>query len=258
MKPELFLFSRTPEADYRYLVPLPPQKSDAVGAFLQQRLADMQRGQADGTVHFFLSDTDAVLVRAVDSGTRDLYARPILSLEGLYCPAADVRPFWLCLPHLVPGFWSASSIYALIVRDGKTFPLPPARLMDACAQYSPKNPHTKAMQRAIFAADAPVSFTFDADGLHFSEQPPTQGRTRWHPQEPRRCDIRLTLDRKTKAARLEAVSRGNMPYPIACSADIAREADGWSFSALEAAAAALEAELDKHGWQYAPDKGGNP
>ena len=258
MKPEIFLFSRTPEADYHYLIPLPPQQSNAVGAFLQQRLADMQRGQADGTVYFFLSDTDAVLVRAVDSGCRDLYARPILSLEGLYCPMEDVRPFWLCLPHLVPGFWSASSIYTLLVKDGKTIPLPPARLMDACAQYSPKNRHAKAMERAIFAADTPVSFTFDADGLHFSEQPPTQGRTRWQPQEPRRCDIRLTLDRKTEAAWLEAVSRGSIPYSIARSADLAREADGWSFSALENAAAALEAGLDKYGWQYAPDKGGNP
>lgn len=256
MKPEIFLFSRTPDADYRYLFPLPPH-SDAVDAFLQARLEDMQRGQADGTVHFFLSDTDAILVRAVNSGSRDLYARPIFSLEGLYCPAADVRPFWLCLPHVVPGFWSARSIYALLVKDGQTVPLPTTQLLDACAQYSPKNRHAKAIQQAIFAADTPVSFTFDANGLHFSEQPPTQGRTRWQPQNPRQCDIRLTLDRKTKTAHLEAVSHGSMPYPIARSADMARDADGWSFSELESAAAALETELDRRGWQYIPYKGGN-
>ncbi|HIV68495.1 MAG TPA: hypothetical protein IAA32_06480 [Candidatus Butyricicoccus stercorigallinarum] len=258
MKPEIFLFSRTPAADYRYLFPLPSARSDAVNAFVQARLADMQRGQADGTVHFFLSDTDAILLRAVESGSQDNYGRAILSLEGLYCPARDVRPFWLCLPHLVPGFWRATSLYPLLVRDGQTAPLPAARLLDACAQYSARLPQTKAMQRAIFAADAPVSFTFDADGLHLSQQPSTRGRTRWQPAQTRRCDIHLTFDRRAKTAHLTAHSRGAAPFAVARSADIAREADGWPFDALTAAADALERELDARGWQYAPEKGGNP
>lgn len=256
MNPEIFLFSRTAQTDYRYLFPLPPQCSEAVQTFLQTRISDMQSGQADGTVHFFLSETDAVLVRAVNSKNRDLYGRPILSLEGLYCPAEDVRPFWLCLPRLVPGFWFATSMYTLLVQGETTVSLPVVRLLDACAQHSPKHAQFKAMQQDISTADMPASFTFDADGLHFSTQPPAYGRKRWSPQESRSCDICVIFNRKTKTAHLEAVSGGSVPYTIVQSADVARESNGWSFSALEQSAAAVEAELDRRGWQYAPDKGG--
>lgn len=250
MKPEVFLFSRTPQADYRYLFPLPPHHSGAVDAFLQGQLMDMQRGKADGTVHFFLSDTDAVLLRSIPSGSCDLYSRPILSLEGIYCPAEDIRSFWLCLPLIVPGFWSSPSLYERFIRNEKSASIPLTALLEDFASRSKTQKHAPALHKAIFQADTPVSFTFDANGFCPSVPLSTQGRIQWNPQEQRRCDIQLIFDRKEKIAYLEAVSCGAPVYSILRSADIARGADGWRFAELEAAAAAMEAELDAHGWQY--------
>lgn len=251
MKPEIFLFSRTPQADYRYLFPLPPHHSEAVGRFLQEQLVYMQSGRPDGTVRFFLSDTDAVLLRSADSGVRDPYSRPILSLEGIYCPAEDIRSFWLCLPLIVPGFWSSPSLYGQLIRNETTVSVPLSTLLDGFASRSKTQKHLKTMYKSIFLADMPVSFTFDANGFCPSDPLSTRGRIQWHPQEQRRCQIQLTFDRREKTAHLEAVSNGAPVYSIARSADIARDADGWSFAELQAAAAAMECELDARGWQYA-------
>lgn len=250
MKPEAFLFSRTPQADYSYLFPLPPHRSDAVGAFLQEQLVCMQSGRPDGIVRFFLTDTDAVLLRSVDSGVRDLYSRPILSLEGIYCPAEEIRPFWLALPLIVPGFWSSPSLYGQLVQNETPVSVPLTALLDGFSSRSKTQKHLTAMRKAVFQADTPVSFTFDADGFHPSVPLSTRGRIQWHPQEQRRCQICLSFDRREKTAHLEAVSSSAPVYSILRSADIVREADGWRFSNLEAAAAAMECELDAHGWQY--------
>ncbi len=248
MKPDVFLFSRTPRRDYRYLIPLPPELSEETRAFVQAQLERMQRGDADGTVHFFLSAADAVLLRLTDSGRADLYARPIVSLEGLYCPAADVHEFWLWLPLLVPGFWSSPSLYSSLV-DGETVTsVPLARLLDDFAARSCEQAHGKATLEAIYRADHPVSFTFDADGIHPSAARTSNGRTRWLPAETRRCDIRLHLPRKQDEAYLEAVSCRAPQYTIVRGADITREGDGWRFAELEASARAMEDELDARGW----------
>lgn len=256
MKPDVFLFSRTPQQDYRYLLPLPAHASDAVRAFLQSQLVQMQSGTPDGVVRFFLSDTDAVLLRLTDSGQTDLYARPIVSLEGLYCPAAEVRELWLCLPLVVPGFWESASLYRSLVKGEDIHPIPFSRLLDDFMSRSRTQPHARDMCSAIYSADAPVSFSFDAQGLHLSSQPETRGRTRWTPAEPRRCRIQLALSRKEEDAYLEAVSCGAPAYPILRGAPVAREDGGWKFAELEASARAMEERLEACGWQCS-GKGGS-
>ena len=183
MKPEIVLFSRTRAKDYHYLFPLPPDSTEAVRGFVQQQLQAMQQGSSDGVLHFFLGDTDAVLLRAVDSGSRDAFARPIASLEGIYCPAADIRPFWLCLPFLLPGFFSSPSLYGVLVKNDAPVPIPISRVLDDFAALSAKDSRKEALKQTIYAADMPVSFTYDANGLHPSQPLSARGRKqwRWHP-----------------------------------------------------------------------------
>lgn len=260
MQPEIFLFSRTPRADYRDLFPLPPQRSDAAADFVRQRLVQLQNGRPDGVVHFFLGD-DALLLRAVDSGSRDLYGRPIFSLEGVYCPARQVRQFWLCLARIVPGFWASPSVYARLMRGEDAVRVPLDDLLADFADRGRTQPQASALRRAILSADTPVPFTFDATGFHpVGGALSARGRAPWQPRERRRCRIVLAFDRREKTARLTAISLGQPSYPVLRSETVARAPDGWDFAALESAAAAMEAELDRRGWRYtddpAPDGGG--
>lgn len=128
MKSAFFLFSRTKTQDYSYMIPLPSECSEEVSSFLQGQLARMQTGKPDGTVHFFLTKTDAVLVRAINSGAHDAYSRPILSLEGFYCPSEEIRTLWLCLPLIIPGFYTSPSLYSSVVQDGEIHTVSVSRL----------------------------------------------------------------------------------------------------------------------------------
>lgn len=252
MKPEVILFSRTPKEDYQYLFMLPPYISAASRAFIQSQLEQMQGGATDGVVHFFFSSTDAVLLRLVDSGCKDVFSRPIYSLEGIYCPANDVRKCWLCLPFWVPGFWSSPSLYQRLVSGERTVSVPLTQLLDDFDARSQMHPQMQAMRNEILRADEPVSFTFDANGFHPAAALPAHGRKQWIPQEARRCSLQLTLLRKEKNAYLAAVSDGNPAYTVLRSEDIAGGGrDGWNFAELESAACAMERELDACGWQYA-------
>lgn len=261
MKPEIVLFSRTRAKDYHYLFPLPPDSTEAVRGFVQQQLQAMQQGTSDGVLHFFLSDTDAVLLRAVDSGSCDAFGRPIASLEGIYCPAADIRPFWLCLPPILPGFFSSPSLYGVFVKNDAPVHIPISRVLDDFAALSAKDSRKEVLKQTIWAADMPVSFTYDANGLHPSQPLSAQGRKQWLPQERRRYTLHLHISRRQKTASVEAVSAGNSsPFPLLHSAEIARAEKGWKLSELNAAAAAVRQTLEADGWQHgkaASGEGGN-
>lgn len=253
MKPEVILFSRTPQKDYGYLFPLPRRLSHASRSFLQCQLEQMQNGSADGILRFFLSDTDALLLRLIPSGCSDVFSRPIYSLEGLWCSEEDIRKLWLCLPLILPGFFAAPSLYSQLVRGEETCSIPFEQLLDVFAARTRTQDKTaiRRLSTTIYSADTPISFSFDTDGIHPDHVLSAHGRARWTPCEVRRCRMKVFFLPKEKSAHLEAISCGTPSYTVLRGEDIALEHHGWSFSRLEASACAIEQALSECGWPCA-------
>lgn len=250
MHPQSFLFSSTPRRDYRYLVPLPPQCPADCAAFIRTQLEQMQRGAADGTIQVFIGTEYALVLRLVASGIADLYSRPIYSLEGFCFPQEDMRALWLSLPEWLPGFYAAPSLYQTLVHGEETVDVPAHTLLEPFfAETADEN-----LLRHIVAAAEPYSFSFDRK-MQQVQPIQTQERKQWIPKEPRCCRIELHLDKKQKAAQLQAICCGQPPYVIAQSPLLRQTEMGWQFSELEAAADAMEQLLDAAGWQYRMEGG---
>ena len=253
MKPALFLFSRTRKKDYRYLIALPSGLSEQAQTFITARQTDMQMDVSVNTLHFFVSETEALLVRITDTGVKDTFGRPITAMEGLHCPKEEIRMFWLCLSLIVPGFYASPSVYQTVI-DGETVrPFAVSELLDTFMACSRKQPDAAAVTKAIYDAEQPACFTYDGSGLHLSVSSCAARRHVWTPQEHSRFRLYLVLKKKAQKAQLQAVCTHKPAYVLAKSS-VSCTADGWHIPSLKASADALEQQLAAHGW-HAADKG---
>lgn len=253
MKPALFLFSRTPKKDYRYLIALPSGLSEQARAFIAGRQTDMQMDVSVNTLHFFVSKTEALLMRIIDTGVRDTFGRPIAAMEGFYCPKEEIRMFWLCLSLIVPGFYASPSVYQTVIDGEAVRPVAVSELLDTFMACSRTQPDAAAVTKAIYDAEQPSCFTYDGSGLHLSVSSCPDRRHVWTPQETSRYRLRLLLPKKANTAQFQAVCTHKPVYTLAKSKKIPCNADGWHIPSLRATADALEQQLASHGWQAAEE-----
>ena len=249
MELKLFLFSRTKSKDYHYIMALPNNLSERANAFIQQRRMDLQMDNTINTIHFFVSDTEAILLRIIDSGAFDAYGRPISAMEGFYCPKEDIRTFWLCLPRIVPGFHASSSMYSSIVQQETILPVSIPKLLDTFESVGQSNPQTPVVTKTICDAQTPACFTYDNDGLHLSVSSNPERRTVWTPKETRQCNLEIILDKKEKTAQFQAMASHAPAYEILQSEEISCTSNGWPISDLQATAAAMEQQLYAKNWK---------
>lgn len=247
MNVQTFLFSRTRQQDYRYLLPLPAM-SEGSRRFVGAQLGEMERGRVDGVLRFFYQGDDAVLLRLTESGTQDLYGRPIASLEGVYIPEPEVLRFWTGLSALLPRLYAAPPLYQSCVQGENILPPASEQLVERWIAGGWESPLEEDLERQLSQVATPTPFSFGSEGLALDAAPAE--RVSWQQRELRCYDLELIVDRREKAVRLEAVSCGKPTVRLLRSTRIHGTKEGWPLVELFAAADAMMEQLQKKGWTY--------
>lgn len=237
----LLLFTRTRQADYHFYLPLPEDASASVKDFVQTQLEQLQQ-LPTGEVHFFTDGTDAVLLRIIETGQTDLYARPIRSLEGFYCPASDIYVFWLELWRVVPAFFSAAPLANRLLNGEQPAACSAQDILDSL--HAPRT----SLYDKLLTANQPVSFVAQQKGVRFSTPIPPSSPKYWISHDTRNCTLQLNLHRKDKFARLCAYTV-DAPAMLLCRSDrIPFDKNGLSLQQLRQHAKAIEKTLLESGW----------
>ena len=106
MQYEIILNSRTYSVDYRWIA-RPAYISEALCdrvrdlMYLLERAGNLTDEDYLRNIFFFADESGGVLVRGGYSATTDKFGRQIYSVEGIVCPAAQLRSFWYALPVLI-------------------------------------------------------------------------------------------------------------------------------------------------------------
>lgn len=106
MQFEIVLNSRTYSLDYRWIA-RPDYISDKLCdrisdlMYLLERAGNLTDEDYLRNIFFFTDETGGVLVRGGDSASADKFGRQIYSVEGIACPAGQLRQFWYALPALI-------------------------------------------------------------------------------------------------------------------------------------------------------------
>lgn len=241
MNLELLLFTRTRQADYHFYLPLNSDASQEVKQFVQDKLEQLQQ-LSGGEVYFFTAGSDAVLLRILETGQTDLYARPIRSMEGFYCPASELYVFWLELWRIVPAFFSAAPLANRLLNGEK---------LAACTAQEILNSlhaHKTFLYDKLRTAEQPVSFIAQQENIRFLTPIKQSRPDYWVSQDTRDCTLQLKLHRKEKFARLCAYTT-NEPAMLLCRSDrIPFDKNGLSLQELRNNAKALEHSLLEQGW----------
>lgn len=106
MQYEIILNSRTYSLDYRWIA-RPAYISEALCdrvrdlMYLLERAGNLTDEDYLRNIFFFADESGGVLVRGGYSRVTDKFGRQIYSVEGIACPAAQLRRFWYALPVLI-------------------------------------------------------------------------------------------------------------------------------------------------------------
>lgn len=106
MQYEIILNSRTYSLDYRWIA-RPAYISEALCdrvrdlMYLLERAGNLSDEDYLRNIFFFADESGGVLVRGGYSSVTDKFGRQIYSVEGIACPAAQLRRFWYALPALI-------------------------------------------------------------------------------------------------------------------------------------------------------------
>ncbi len=106
MQFEIVLNSRTYSLDYRWIA-RPDYISDRLCdrvsdlMYLLERAGNLTDEDYLRNIFFFTDESGGLLVRGGYSASTDKFGRQIYSVEGIACPARDLRQFWYALPALI-------------------------------------------------------------------------------------------------------------------------------------------------------------
>lgn len=115
MQFDILLNSRTYSIDYRWIA-RPSYISESLGEkvrdlmLLLERAGNLTDEDYLRNIFFFADDSGGVLVRGGYAKAADKFGRQIYSVEGIACPADQLRLFWLSLPALI-GWMSQCPLF---------------------------------------------------------------------------------------------------------------------------------------------------
>ena len=269
MQYEIILNSRTYSVDYRWIA-RPAYISEALCdrvrdlMYLLERAGNLTDEDYLRNIFFFADESGGVLVRGGYSATTDKFGRQIYSVEGIVCPAAQLRSFWYALPVLIAwmtqcplfrdtwvyGMAEETDLSGLKVdiaelgEEGGNRLLAESGFYSACPAYV--QDCLWFLQQDVLAAEQVFPFAFiPGDSRIYLDKPFTQAEIR---DDSYRIEVEIRRGKENFYARLTALDHQGREIAF-MDKELVFNSVGLELSRLESAAQQLRSKIRIYGYR---------